>query len=98
MRPTFSSTTTGSKITRSSISAERDRDHYKDQLEKEKEKNVDLLDDARDLMRVKRALGSEKIDAVIALERDRDASREAEHTELERQRMLARKRSGREDR
>lgn len=78
--------------------AERDRDHFKDQLEKEKEKSADLLENARDLMRVKRALGPEKVDAVIAVERDRDSARAAEQVELERKRKLARKRSGRDDR
>ena len=78
--------------------AERDRDHYKEQLEKEKEKSADLLEDARDLMRVKRALGPEKIDAVITVERDRDAARAAEQAELERQKKLARKRHERDAR
>lgn len=78
--------------------AERDRDHFKDQLEKEKENSADLLEDAKDLMRVKRALGPEKVDAVIAVERDRDAARAVEQAELERQRKLVRKRSGRDDR
>ena len=78
--------------------AERDRDHFKDQLEKEQEKTADLLEDARDLMRVKRALGPEKVDAVIAVERGRDAARTAEQAELERQRKLVRKRSGRDAR
>ena len=78
--------------------AERDRDYYKGQLDKEKEKSAELSEDARDLMRVKRALGPERIDAVITVERDRDAARAAEHAELERQRKLTRKRSGRDDR
>ena len=78
--------------------AERDRDHFKDQLEKETENSADLLEDARDLMRVKRALGQEKVDTVIAVERTRDSARAAEQAELERQRKLARKRSGRDDR
>lgn len=86
------------KLKRRLSKAERDRDHFKDQLEKEKEKSADLLEDARDLMRVKRALGPEKIDAVIAVERDRDAARAAEQAELERQRKLVRKRSERDDR
>ena len=78
--------------------AERDRDYYKGQLDKEKEKSADLLEDARDLMRVKRALGPEKINAVITVERDRDAARAAEQAELERQRKLARKRYERDAR
>lgn len=78
--------------------AERDRDHFKDQLEKEKEKSADLLEDARDLMRVKRALGPEKIDAVITVERNCDAARAAEQAELERQKKLARKRHERDAR
>ncbi len=78
--------------------AERDRDHYKEQLEKEKEKSADLLEDARDLMRVKRALGPEKIDAVITVERNCDAARAAEQAELERQKKLARKRHERDAR
>ena len=86
------------KLQRRLSRAERDRDHFKDQLEKEKEKSADLLEDARDLMLVKRALGPEKVDAVIAVERERDSARAAEQAELERQRKLARKRSERDDR
>lgn len=78
--------------------AERDRDYYKGQLDKEKEKSAELSEDARDLMRVKRALGPERIDAVIAVERDRDAARAAEQAELERQQKLARKRHERDAR
>ena len=78
--------------------AERDRDHFKSKFEQEQEKTALLQEDAADLYRVKRALGPEKIDAVIALERDRDAARAAEQAELERQRKIVRKRSGRDDR
>ena len=78
--------------------AERDRDHFKSIFEQEQEKTALLQEDAADLYRVKRALGPEKIDAVIAVERDRDAARAAEQAELERQRKLTRKRSGRDDR
>lgn len=78
--------------------AERDRDYYKGQLDKEKEKSAELSEDARDLMRVKRALGPERIDAVITAERDRDAARAAEQAELERQQKLARKRHERDAR
>ena len=78
--------------------AERDRDHFKSKFEQEQEKTAMLQEDASDLYRVKRALGPEKIDAVIAVERDRDAARAAEQAELERQRKLTRKRSGRDDR
>ena len=78
--------------------AERDRDHFKSKFEQEQEKTALLQEDASDLYRVKRALGPEKIDAVIAVERDRDAARAAEQAELERQRKLTRKRSGRDDR
>lgn len=86
------------KLQRRLSRAERDRDHFKDQLEKEQEKSADLLEDARDLMRVKRALGPEKVDAVIAVERDRDAARAVEQAELERQRKLVRKHSERDAR
>ena len=71
--------------------AERDRDHYKSKFEQEQEKTALLQEDAADLSRVKRALGSDKINSVIAFERERDAAREAELAELERQRKLARK-------
>ena len=78
--------------------AERDRDHFKSKFEQEQEKTALLQENAADLYRVKRALGPEKIDAVIAVERDRDTARAAEQAELERQRKLTRKRSGRDDR
>ena len=71
--------------------AERDRDHYKSKFEQEQEKTALLQEDAADLSRVKRALGPDKINSVIAFERERDAAREAELAELERQRKLARK-------
>ena len=71
--------------------AERDRDHYKSKFEQEQEKTALLQEDAADLSRVKRALGPDKINSVIAFERERDAAREAEQAELERQRKLARK-------
>ena len=78
--------------------AERDRDHFKSKFEQEQEKTALLQEDAADLSRVKRALGPDKINSVIAFERERDAAREAELAELERQRKLARKRSGRDAR
>ena len=78
--------------------AERDRDHFKSKFEQEQEKTALLQEDAADLSRVKRALGPDKINSVIALERERDAAREAELAELERQRKLARKRSDRDAR
>ena len=71
--------------------AERDREHYKSKFEQEQEKTALLQEDAADLSRVKRALGPDKINSVIAYERERDAAREVEHAELERQRKLARK-------
>ena len=71
--------------------AERDREHFKSKFEQEQEKTALLQEDAADLSRVKRALGSDKINSVIAFERERDAAREAELAELERQRKLARK-------
>ena len=71
--------------------AEWDRDHYKSKFEQEQEKTALLQEDAADLSRVKRALGSDKINSVIAFERERDAARETELAELERQRKLARK-------
>ena len=71
--------------------AERDRDHYKSKFEQEQEKTALLQEDATDLSRVKRALGPDKINSVIAFERERDTAREAELAELERQRKLARK-------
>ena len=71
--------------------AERDRDHFKSKFEQEQEKTALLQEDAADLSRVKRALGPDKINSVIAFEREREAAREAELAELERQRKLARK-------
>ena len=71
--------------------AERDREHFKSKFEQEQEKTALLQEDAADLSRVKRALGPNKINSVIAFERERDAAREAELAELERQRKLARK-------
>ena len=71
--------------------AERDRDHYKSKFEQEQEKTALLQEDAADLSRVKRALGPEKINSVIAFEREQDAAREAELAVLEQQRKLARK-------
>ena len=71
--------------------AERDRDHFKSKFEQEQEKTALLQEDAADLSRVKRALGPDKINSIIAFERERDAAREAELAELERQRKLARK-------
>ena len=78
--------------------AERDRDHYKSKFEQEQEKTALLQEDAADLSRVKRALGPDKINSVIAFERERDAAREAEQAELERQRKLAGKRHERDAR
>ena len=78
--------------------AERERDHFKNKFEQEQEKTALLQEDAADLSRVKRALGPDKINSVIAFERERDAAREAELVELERQRKLARKRSDRDAR
>ena len=78
--------------------AERDRDHFKSKYEQEQEKTALLQEDAADLSRVKRALGPDKINSVIAFERERDAAREAEQAELERQRKLARKRHERDAR
>ena len=78
--------------------AERDRDHFKSKFEQEQEKTALLQEDAADLSRVKRALGPDKINSVIAFERERDAAREAEQAELERQRKLARKRHERDAR
>ena len=78
--------------------AERDRDHFKSKFEQEQEKTALLQEDAADLSRVKRALGPDKINSVIAFERERDAAREAELAELERQRKLAHKRHERDTR
>ncbi|MBR1456639.1 MAG: plasmid recombination protein [Oscillospiraceae bacterium] len=86
------------KLQKKLSKAERDRDHFKSKYEQEQEKTALLQEDASDLSRVKRALGPEKVDAVIAVERERDAVRAAEQAELERQRKLTRKRSGRDDR
>lgn len=78
--------------------AERDRDHFKSKFEQEQEKTALLQEDAADLSRVKRALGPDKINSVIAFERERDAAREAELAELERQRKLVRKSHNRDAR
>ncbi len=57
----------------------KERDHYKDLFRKEQEKSESLQENVRDLHWVRRALGPERIDAVIAAERERDATRDAEH-------------------
>ena len=79
-------------------SVTKERDRYKDLYRNEQEKREKLQKDAANLHRVKRALGPDKIDAVIAIERERDAAREAEQLALEQQRKPARKRHDREAR
>ena len=74
-------------------SAARDRDYYKKRFEEEQVKSGELQEAAEDLSRVKRALGPDRIDAVISIERDRDAAIEAEQ-----QRLRSRKRHERDAR
>ena len=57
----------------------RERDRYKDLYQTEQEKREEFQKDAADLSLVKRALGPDKIDAVIAAERERDAAKDAKH-------------------
>lgn len=76
----------------------RDRDRYKGLYKEEHTKCLVLQEDSDDLSRVKRVLGPERILSIIVSERDREAARAAEQAELERQRKLVRKRSGRDDR
>ena len=78
--------------------AERDRDHYKEQLEKEKAKSSELWEDATDLHRVRRALGPERVDGIIAAERQRDAEIEAQRKAAELQRKQLRKQHERDAR
>ena len=78
--------------------AERDRDHYKEQLEKEQEKCGELQQDSDDLHRVRRAFGSERIDVIIASERQQEAEIEAQRKAAEQQQKLARKRHERDAR
>lgn len=75
-----------------------DRDFYKKHYEEEHAKNGELQEAAEDLSRVKRALGQEQIDAVISMERERDAALEAERLAAERLRIRSRKRHERDAR
>ena len=78
--------------------AERDRDHYKEQLEKEQEKCGELQQDSDDLHRVKRVFGPERIDMILASERQQEAEIEAQRKAAEQQKKLARKRHERDAR
>jgi multidrug resistance efflux pump len=78
--------------------AERDRDHYKELYKKEQEKCDELQQDSDDLHRVRRAFGSERIDVIIASERQQEAEIEAQRKAVEQQQKLARKRSDRDAR
>ena len=86
------------KLQRSLSKAERDRDYFKEQLEKEQTKNSELWEDATDLHRVRRALGSERVDGIIAAERRRDAEIEAQRKAEELQRKQLRKKHERDAR
>ena len=75
---------------------EKEKDYYRDQWNKEKVKACELLEDAADLRRVKRALGPEQVDAVIAAEKNRDAEIEAAHTALKQKHEQVHKRRPRQ--
>lgn len=79
-------------------STTRDRDFYKTHYEEEHAKNSDLQEAAADLGRVRRALGPEQIDSVISMERERDATMEAERLAAEQLRIQSRKRHERDAR
>jgi predicted nuclease with TOPRIM domain len=55
----------------------RDRDYYSDRLEAAEKENGTLKAAAKDLGRVKRAFGSEHVEAAIAAEQDREAAEAA---------------------
>ena len=78
--------------------AERDRDHYKEQLEKEQEKCGELQQDSDDLRRVKRVFGPERIDMILVSERQQEAVIEAQRKAAEQQQKLAHKRHERDAR
>ena len=78
--------------------AERDRDHYKEQLEKEQEKCGELQQDSDDLRRVKRVFGPERIDMILVSERQQEAEIEAQRKAAEQQQKLAHKRHERDAR
>ena len=78
--------------------AERDRDHYKEQLEKEQEKCGELQQDSDDLRRVKRVFGPERIDVILASERQQEAEIKAQRKAAEQQQKLAHKRHERDAR
>lgn len=84
------------KLQRNLSKLERDRDHYKEQWEMEQTKNSELLEDATDLHRVRRALGPERIDGIIAAERRRDAEIEAQREAAELQRRQLRRKHDRD--
>ncbi len=86
------------KMQRNLNKAERDRDYFKEQFEKEQTKNSELLEDATDLHRVRRALGPERIDGIIAAERQRDAEIEAQRRAAELQRKQLRRKHDRDAR
>ena len=86
------------KLQRSLSKAERDRDYFKEKFEKEQTKNSELLEDATDLHRVRRALGSERIDGIIAAERRRDAEVEVQRKAAELQRKQLRRKHDRDAR
>ena len=55
----------------------RDRDYYSDRLEAAEKENGTLKAAAKDLGRLKRAFGSEQVEAAIAAEQEREASEAA---------------------
>jgi DNA repair exonuclease SbcCD ATPase subunit len=55
----------------------RDRDYYSDRLEAAEKENGTLKAAAKDLSRVKRALGTEQVEAAIAAEQDQEAAEAA---------------------
>ena len=67
-------------------------------MEKEQEKCGELQQDSDDLHRVKRVFGPERIDVIIASERQQEAEIEAQRKAAEQQKKLARKRHERDAR
>ncbi len=55
----------------------RDRDYFSGRLEAAEKENGELKAAAKDLSRVKRALGPEQVEAAITAERDREAAETA---------------------
>ncbi len=83
------------RLQRQFHNAERDRDYYRAQFEKEQEKCGELQKDVEDYGRVKQVLGPEQVDAALAAAREREARLEAERKAAELERRRARRRHDR---